>query len=433
MAQVVRTMAWGVAVVAVAALRLGAVQAAQAPPLDERTAVAAAWPALDDSEADDPAEDEDETPAARAEELYEDGTDALDDEHWDDAIRKFDEVVRLGGERVDGALYWKAYALGKSARRAEAQAVIAQLRRQAPQSRWLKQADALEIELRQSSGERVSPEATQDDDLKLIALNALLSADSGKAIPMLERFLDSSSSRRLRDRALFVLTQSDDPQAQAILIDVARGRRNPDLQRGALRYLGMADSPQSRQALAEIYASSTDVAIKKAVLHAYLVAGDTEHVLAAARGETSPELRRAAIQQLGAMGAQAELWEMYRAEPSRDLKKSILHAMFISGDARLVDLARTEKDPELRRVAVRNLGMLDDKRTGEALVSLYRNDPDASIRREAVQGLFIQGNAAALVQLARAEKDPALRKELVSKLALMNSKEAVDYMMELLK
>jgi HEAT repeat protein len=125
---------------------------------------------------------------------------------------------------------------------------------------------------------------------------------------------------------------------------------------------------------------------------------------------------------------------MYRTEANRDVKKHILHGMFIGGgDNRLVDLARTEKDPELRRVAVRNLGMLDSKRTAETLVSLYRSDPDPSIRAEAVQGLFIQGNASALVQLARAEKDPARRKELVSKLALMDSKEAVDYMIELLK
>ena len=412
-------------------VRMGSVHGAQAPAAD---LVAASWTDADDPEADDPETDDDETPAERAEELYEDGTDALDEERWDDAIGSFDELLRIGGARAEGALYWKAYALGKSGRKQEALATVARLRRQAPQSRWAREAQALEMEIRQSSGERPRPETAPDEDLKLIALNALLAADSDKAIPMLEGFLSSSSSRKLRDRALFVLTQSGAPEARAVVVDIARGRRQPDLQRSAIRYLGLTGSAESRQALSEIYASAADVAVKKSVLQAFMVSGDKQRVLAAARGETSADLRRTAIQQLGAMGAQSELWEMYRAESDVDVKKNILHGMFIGGgDQRLIELARTEQNLELRRMAVRNLGLMGSQRTGEMLVTLYRSDPDPGIRREAVQGLFISGNASALVQLARAEKDPSLRRELVSKLSLMNSREAVDYMMELLK
>ena len=45
---------------------------------------------------------------------------------------------------------------------------------------------------------------------------------------------------------------------------------------------------------------------------------------------------------------------------------------------------------------------------------------------------FIQGNAKALVNLARNEKDPELRKTAVEKLSVMNSKESTDFMMEIL-
>jgi HEAT repeat protein len=400
-------------------------------------ATPAAWPLVLPAvsfwdEADDP--DDDEKPGQRIEELYDEGTDALDEERWDDAVAAFDEVSRMGGDRADGALYWKSYALAKSGHKAEALSAVAELRRKAPKSRWLKEAQALEMEIRQVGGEPVSPEAEPDEDLKLIALNALLAADSSKAVPMLDGLLSSGSSRKLRDRALFVLTQSGSPQARAIVADVARGRRQPELQRTAIKYLGLFGGKESRQELSEIYAAAEEQGVKQAVLQAFMVAGDKERVLAAARGEKSPQLRRAAIQLLGAMGAQEELWQLYRDESSLDVKKNILHGMFIGGgDQRLIDLARTETDPELRRAVVRNLGLLGSSRTGPTLVSLYRGDPDLGIRREAVQGLFIQGNAAALVQLARDEKDPALRKELVSRLSLMNSKEAVDYLMELLK
>ena len=51
-----------------------------------------------------------------------------------------------------------------------------------------------------------------------------------------------------------------------------------------------------------------------------------------------------------------------------------------------------------------------------------------------LNALFIQGNADALIQIARSEKDPALRREAVQKLSLMgHNKAALDFMMELLK
>jgi hypothetical protein len=50
-----------------------------------------------------------------------------------------------------------------------------------------------------------------------------------------------------------------------------------------------------------------------------------------------------------------------------------------------------------------------------------------------LNALFIQGNAHALVTIARSEKDPQLKKTAVSKLAIMNSKEGNDYLMEILQ
>jgi hypothetical protein len=44
-----------------------------------------------------------------------------------------------------------------------------------------------------------------------------------------------------------------------------------------------------------------------------------------------------------------------------------------------------------------------------------------------------RGLRRALVTLARAEKNPEMKKDIVSKLANMKSKEATDYLLELLK
>ncbi len=373
--------------------------------------------------------------AQRENERYEAGTDAIDDGRWDEAIRAFDEVAGMGGRRADAALYWKAYGQRKAGRTADALATVAELRRKAPQSRWVNDAGALEMEIRQQSGQTVSPESAGDEDLKLIALNGLLHTDSSRALPLLKQFLASNRSSKLREQALFVLSQSHADEARALVSEIARGRAHPDLQRKAIQNLGLFGGAENRQALSDIYAASDDVSVKKAVLHAFMVSGEKGRVLAAARSEKSPELRREAIQQLGVMGAQPELWELYRAESAVEVKKAILHGMFIGGGAdRLLELARTETQPELRRAIVHNLGLLGSERTTEALLGIYRADQDPQIRREVLNGLFIQGNAEALIQIARAEKDAGLRREAVSKLSLMSSnKAALEFMMELLK
>ena len=109
--------------------------------------------------------------------------------------------------------------------------------------------------------------------------------------------------------------------------------------------------------------------------------------------------------------------------------------MFVGGDVdRLVELAKSEKNPELRRTAIRNLGIMGSKKASGALVEIYNSDKDPEVRKSVINGLFVQSNASGLVDLARKEQDPAMKKEIVSKLSVMGSKDpaVMQDMMELL-
>src|SRR5438552_16000022 len=60
---------------------------------------------------------------ARAEEeddLYDEGTDALDDHDYKHAIEVFREVVKMKGEHQDAAMYWIGYAQNKTGNRSDA-------------------------------------------------------------------------------------------------------------------------------------------------------------------------------------------------------------------------------------------------------------------------------------------------------------------------
>ncbi len=100
---------------------------------------------------------------------------------------------------------------------------------------------------------------------------------------------------------------------------------------------------------------------------------------------------------------------------------------------RLIEIARTEKDLQLRKAAIRGLGAAGGAKSGEVLRSLYTPETPVEVRREILNALTAHDNAAVLVELARAEKDPAMKRDIVQKLSSMKSKEASDYLFELLK
>jgi HEAT repeat protein len=371
----------------------------------------------------------------QSDDLYDRARDAIEEARYDRALRDLDRLIAANTARTDAALYWKAYSLSKLGQQADALTALADLQQRFKDSRWVRDAKALEVEVRQSAGQTVAPETQADEETKLMALRGLMNSDPERALPIIDQILSGTSSPKVKDRALFVLSQSNSARAREIIANVAKGSANPDLQLRAIKYLGVMGGDPNRQLLAEVYRSASDPAVKRSIIRSFMVSGDKAHLLNLAKTESDAGLRGEAVQQLGVMGAHAELSELYQSETSIDVKKRILQAMFVGGNAeKLVDLAKNEKDPQLRKTAVRNLGLMGASNTGDALKAIYQSDASADIRKEAINALFLQNNGHVLVELARAEKDPQMKKEIVSKMSIMGrNKEVSDYLLELLK
>ena len=370
----------------------------------------------------------------RFENFYEQGQSAIERAQWQQAIERFTVLVDSKAPRADAALYWRAYSLDKLNRQPEALTSVAELLKGYPASRWVADARALEIQVRQRAGQPVSPEVQADEELKLFAIQGLQHQDPEQAIPMLEKLLQGTSSPRMKERVLFVLAQSNAARARQVMTTVARGGSNPDLQMKAIQYIGMQGSQPNRQLLGEIYTSSTDVGVKRQILRAYMMAGDRERVLAAATSEKSPQLRAEAMRQLGMMGAGDEVWQLYQKETDAQVRGQIIQGLFMAGDStHLLEVANNDASPDLRRRAIQHLGMMGRERTGDAILNIYNRQTDVGVKEAAIDALFIQQNAETLVALARKETDRDLKRRIVAKLALMPSPVARDYMLELLK
>lgn len=342
-------------------------------------------------------------------------------------------MIDSKSSRADGAYYWRAYAQNKLGHRDEALASLAELQKSYPGSRWLDDAKALQVEIRSQNGQPLSPETATDEDLKLLALNSLMSTDPERSLPMLEKLLKSSNSPKLKERALFVLAQSGSQASRDLLAGIAKGGSNPDLQSKAIEYLGIHGGRDNLQVLVDVYKSSNDAQVKRTILNSFMVAGSRDNLLAVAKSESNPELKVHAIQMLGNVGGAADLAQLYSADAAADVKRAVIQGLFISGNSdKLFDIVKNEKDEALRRYAINQLGVMGKSKTGAALASMYAQETSADNKKAIINALFVQNNATALVEIARKETDLNLKKAIVNQLSVMHSKEATDYLMEIL-
>jgi TolA-binding protein len=370
--------------------------------------------------------------------LYREGTGSVDEGRYEQAVSRFNRLLEADAKwsRADGALYWKAYALNKLGKRDEAGAAIGEISKQFPQSKWINDAKALQVEIQQSAGRPVSPDSIDDQDLKLLALQSLINSDAEKAVPLVDGVLKNPKNNlSLKAKALYVLAQRpNNERARAIVTEYAKSGANPDLQIRAVGYVGAWRSKESQQILFDIYSSNSDVAVKRAALRGMSSSRDSAHLLTAAKGEQNADLRREAIRGLGNMQAAAELGQLYSSETSNELKDQILSSLMNARSTdKLIEIAKTEKNAELRGDAIRYLGNMRSEKTADALAAVYGSESDKNVKSQIMRSLANQGAGKQLVEVVRNEKDGELKTSGVRMLGqVRGSKEASDYLMELI-
>jgi hypothetical protein len=158
--------------------------------------------------------------------LYADGTRAINEGRWKDAVAIFAKVAGQRHAHADGALYWKAYAENKQGLTKSALSTCVKLSDSYPKSRWIDECSALEIEIRAKSGRPVEPEAESNENLKLLALNSLMQKDEPRALREIQQTMQDDRSEELKEKVLFILAQSKSPQARQMLTEIAQGKVN---------------------------------------------------------------------------------------------------------------------------------------------------------------------------------------------------------------
>ncbi len=264
--------------------------------------------------------------AANDNSTYGDGTRAMNEHRWQDAIHAFDKVIAAREKRSDAALYWKAYSFNKLQRQSDAAAICNTLHAQYSDSPWNKDCDFLSLsnpdiniqlndKLMQSMNLHVNPDIHIDPidvpninvdlknnaDIKILALNSMLNQDPAKAIPILRDILNGNQPIGVKKHAVFVLAQSKSPEAQAMLHDAVTGKMDPELQRQSIMMMALFQGKRANETLAEVYRTTSDRQIKRSVISAFFITQDAPHLVDLARSEKDMELKRTIVSQLAIM------------------------------------------------------------------------------------------------------------------------------------
>ena len=262
-----------------------------------------------------------------------------------------------------------------------------------------------------------SSEAGSNDELKLAAVEALITAPPNRALPLVKKVLSGNNSAEVKEAALFILSQINLPDAQSTILSFAR-ESNGELQLEAIRMIGISGG-ENLASLRDIY-DSGERGVREAVLEAFMIAGDKKAVLEIANEAEGNDFDDA-IEMLGVMGARDELREL---RSSKGVSKAIIEACAISGDfVCLSELAADESNPKLQTEAIEAMGIIGGEQVNEALVALYKAASSESIRAAARDGLLISGDDAGLLELYRASNDPNEKKELLEYLVMTDSDE----------
>jgi hypothetical protein len=255
------------------------------------------------------------------------------------------------------------------------------------------------------------------EELKLAALEALITAPAERALPLVNKVLAGNNSYEVKERALFILSQIDAPEAQSTLLRFAR-EEDGDLQAEAIRMIGISGDKEALASLGAIYQAGNREA-RDAVLEAYLIAGDKQAVFEIAANADNEDDFEEAVDMLGAMGARDELRELRSRAGMSD---TLLDAYAISGDFEtLRELALDGSDVELQTQAIEAMGIVGGDQVNATLVEIYQGAVTDEIREAALDGLLISGHDSGILDLYRASDSPAEKKELLEYLVMMGS------------
>jgi TolA-binding protein len=273
----------------------------------------------------------------------------------------------------------------------------------------------------------------EDNDIRMVALNALLQMNSERALPILKQVLArrGACTEGLRRKAVFLVAQkAHSDEGASILLDVARTDPDPEVKQQAIFWLSQVPGDRAIAALDSVLRTSTDPDLQeKAIFALSQHKGDraTKILRDYAESNDAPEeLRAKAIFWIGQMDGGkgnttgAYLRDLYGRVQSQSLKERIIQAAALSGGSAnaswLLGIAKDRSAPiELRKKALFWAAQQDHTPLND-LLPLYTTLGDKEMKEYFIYALSQRSEPAALdklIDIAKNDPDADMRKKAI--------------------
>jgi len=253
-----------------------------------------------------------------------------------------------------------------------------------------------------------------------------------KATAELKELYPTLESEDTRETAIEAFAHAGET---AVLKEILESERNPELRETAIEGIAMVGGDEAGPYLESMYNSAPSQDEKSMILEALVILDHDAVPLALKilRNETDPELQSDAIEVLGDLEATEELSSLYANLTSNEARETVLESLAKADDsAGVIRILETERDPELRAVAIEALATIDDPETTEYLLNLYpQGSEDEKIA--VIEAMLIQDNVQGLIGLMKQENNPEMKKEMLEALSHMDSEESDEYLFDLLE
>ena len=288
-----------------------------------------------------------------------------------------------------------------------------------------------------------------EDDERLVALNALLQMDGDRALPLLKKVLErrDTCSYVLRRKAVFLVSQKGGEEAADILMQTARNDPDRETREQAVFWLGQTQSDRAVTLLDDVLKNSNDKEIKNKALfalsqHRSARAGQILRDFAE-RSSEDTELREQAIFWLGQKRSEENanyLKGLYSRVKTDALKDKIIFSLSQQrgfGNAEwIMNIALDSKESiEMRKQALFWAGQNGGAST-ESFAALYDKMTDFEIKDQLIFVLSQRGRderaLEKLMDIARTDRDKELKNKAIFWLGQSRHPRAVRFLEELI-
>jgi HEAT repeat protein len=219
-----------------------------------------------------------------------------------------------------------------------------------------------------------------DSEVRQQAVFWLSQVRDPSAVDMLVEIVNGDGERALREKALFALSQHSNANAGAALRAFAENERQPnDLRERAIFSLGQRSGASQAEYLRSLYRKLDDAGLREKVLFALTQRNGEENEAfirsVANDSRETIEVRKKAIFNLSQMRVSGgELVSLYTSLRERELREQVIFALSQRRDTpsidKLMEIAKSDSDPDLRKKAIFWLGQSRDPRVSAFLLEL---------------------------------------------------------------